>query len=269
MVLRWKPIAVFAVVVFAAALSLTTAHSASATNNSHAWWECDRSTRLWSGDLRAGYVSPPSDSWVADTPSSTPVKNSFYDRAHDAALRWDASLRAAHGSGNGIRWVGTTSSTNTANIAFRETSTWNPAMGAYVDVPASCYDSVNSASQVALPGTVYININQYSYWFSQDDTRRAFWESCSPREVSASVHYTCSKRWDLGSVMTHEVGHALGLSHPTGRSPTTNVLRSDSANCPSAVDQATMCPGDFYGAYSRTMLRILHAWDLASLNHQY
>lgn len=255
----------------AAVLGVTTlgAQPAFATNDTHAWWNCDQDAQLSSGDLRAGYISPPADTWRADTPGGTLVKNSFLDRAHDAALRWDPVLRTTHASGNGIQWVGVVGPSNPAHIAFRANPVWTPDMGAYVSVPSSCHTSVNSTTQTALPGTVYVNINQYSYWFTQDDSRRAFWESCSPHDVPPSVHYTCSKRWDLGSVMTHEVGHALGLSHPDGRSPTTNLLRSDVAGCPSAVDQATMCPGGFVGAYYRTMMRTLHSYDIASLNHQY
>lgn len=238
-----------------------------AANNTHAWFPCSWSTKLWSGAVRVGYVSPPADSWSKDTPSSPSVKNSFFDRAKDATVRWNPYLSAASSSGYGLQWVGTISSSNTAQVAFRAPSPTVSYMGGYANLPSYCFSGgMNPSYRTQLSGSVYIDIFQYSLWFSQDDSRRAFWESCNPQGVPASTHYTCSKQWDVGSVMTHELGHVLGVRHPENSS---GYNRVSAANCLSSVDQATMCSGDWHGAYYRTMQRTPHAWDSASLHHVY
>lgn len=108
--------------------------------------------------------------------------------------------------------------------------------------------------------TVYISVR--SDWFTQDDSRRALWEACP---TQGGPQYTCSKQFDFGSTLVHELGHAIGFIHH----PIAVELFHDAgsgasaaADCDNPLDQASMCtPLDDH----RTHFRTLHDWDVESL----
>lgn len=118
-----------------------------------------------------------------------------------------------------------------------------------------------------MPTLVSVQINTRPDWFSQDDSRRAYWESCT-----GFSGYTCSKRQDVGSVMLHELGHTIGLAHPShvassGHGGNAMTL----AKCAVVKDQATICQGhDAAGSgVHRTHRRTLDGWDITSIQYHY
>lgn len=124
--------------------------------------------------------------------------------------------------------------------------------------------------KTAFPGTVYIDIAVRSDWFTQDNSRRAYWEGCPSRGYVPA--YTCSKTMDAGSVMLHELGHSIGLAHPSqtdahvgGGSTAFSI-----AKCGVVNDQATMCQAANSGSPQyRTHRRTLDTWDTTSLAFHY
>lgn len=246
-------------------VAIGAAPSASAHNIPYGWWDCTQVGHLAAGPIRVGSVNLPADGY------GDGVTNSFTGRAADATGRLSSVLAAANSSGNGLKWVGTTSSSNTAAIAFRMDSLPTGVLGR-AGVDGVCRN-VHGTSVMQLSGSVYISIAIRSDWFTQDDTRRAYWEGCPGSSYSSG--YTCSKTYDFGSVALHEMGHAIGIPHPREVSDHTGSFGSGSAwalaTCTSVLDQATMCQsGDAAGggAY-RTHRRTLHSWDIASIGYLY
>lgn len=128
--------------------------------------------------------------------------------------------------------------------------------------------NISQTGQCPVHGTVgdsifsaQIYVAPRSDFFTQGSDRRALWEACPTQGGPA---YTCSKQYDFGSVMIHELGHAIGfLHHPEtvqmhdGSSGAVNL-----AKCANPLDQATMCAVlDDH----RTHFRTLDAWDVESL----
>lgn len=119
------------------------------------------------------------------------------------------------------------------DIAFRYRV---PADG----LPGATYiTTVNNAAcdlQVDNDATIArarIDIQPYTDWWTQPDSRRSAFESCYPGETS----YTCSKRFDVGETITHELGHTTRLSHPG------DVGGDAAADCTDVNIRSTMCPG--------------------------
>ena len=259
-------VALALVVTFAVAVPTLagTGFAAEAHDIRYGYWNCDQASKLVNGPVRAGYLSELPVDGYGDN-----ATNSFRDRARDAIGRMSSALAAESPSGNGLQWVGQVSSTNTAHIAFRYRSLPEGSNTVGITrVPASC--TVVHGTQSAMPGTVYIDLNVRTDWFTQGDNRRAWWEGCPSRATDAS--YTCTKRLDAGSVMTHEVGHAIGLAHPRqvdahiGSGNNTLTL----ADCSDPFDQATMCQaGDASPSFYRTHRRTLHIWDVTSIAFAY
>jgi hypothetical protein len=186
------------------------------------------------------------------------------DQAIDATARMDAALAARNPSGNGMRWVGT----NTGrHIIFSSESLESGILGE-ARVGASC--TVVHGSKKAMPVTVTIAIGVRSDWFTQDDTRRAYWEGCPGSTYAGS--YTCLKKTDVGSTMLHELGHTIGLSHP--RQVTNDGHGADAmaaGECYLTLDQATMCQASDVGSGGiyRTHRRTLHSYDFTSISYHY
>ena len=127
-------------------------------------------------------------------------------------------------------------------------------------------------------GLTIVEINLRNDWFTQENDRRALWEACTP----TSTTYTCSKWFDFGSTLTHELMHGLTLRHPedvdahTGQAnngPEANQARCSSTATWAGQDDATSCPstGDSANSESRyrSARRSLGGYDNQSIDVQY
>ncbi|GEL95102.1 hypothetical protein CCO02nite_17600 [Cellulomonas composti] len=93
---------------------LALASPASAHDIVYGWLGCSYDSKIaQDGDLEVGHVNLPADS------TNGGYLNSFTGRLSDAVSRMDAAVSANTGSGNGLRWVGKTSSANPAYIAVK------------------------------------------------------------------------------------------------------------------------------------------------------
>jgi hypothetical protein len=109
-------------------------------------------------------------------------------------------------------------------------------------------------------------------WFTQPDTMRATWERCGSDlgfSIDVSHLFLCTKLFDFGSVVAHELGHVLGLHHPDQIEPLAPGASNDARCTPpwaNALSQATMCRTTYtYRSAGRT----LDLWDLDTIRvHQ-
>lgn len=134
-------------------------------------------------------------------------------------------------------------------------------------VPTSCTVVHGAKTNISSPITVHIAVR--SDWFSQDNSRRALWENCP--NTGYSPAYTCSKKFDVGSTMTHELGHSIGLAHPSQTQAHTGTNVMGLAKCAVANDQATMCQNqDAYDSgVHRTHKRTFDGWDHTSASRAF
>jgi len=240
-------------------LALSGAGSAQAHTLPYGYIACNWAWYLPQGDIKVGQKNLPANG------SGDGVVNSFVDRAADATARIDAALVSNDGTGTGATWVGTQSG---RNVIFESADIPTAGTLGQTEMPAAC--AVIHGALQSMPATVTITIDTRSDWFTQDDSRRAYWEGCPNSAYSAT--YTCQKIQDVGSTMLHELGHAVGLHHPLEVVSSGHGSNAFSlAKCSVVNDQATMCSaGDASGSGAyRTHRRTLDGWDTTSLHYQY
>lgn len=241
--------------------SINWVESAVAHESPYGLFQCSQESKLAVDHVRVGFISPPADGW------GDGVINSFYGRAIDATTRMSSALDIASPTPHFLNWIGVISPSNTAAIAFRisELDAYGTGVLGRVNMSSTCL-TMHGTPTVAFPGSVYIDIDIRSDWFTQEDSRRALWEGCTSTST-----YTCSKMWDAGGVMLHELGHAVGIAHPQHtdqhRDSYATPKAVDLATCANALDQATMCA--FVSGDHRSHWRTLHSWDNSSLSYRY
>lgn len=242
-------------------LTVAAASPAQAGGGANGWSDCtwqNRSPADTRVRVNSANTFPPST--VQDG-----VTNSFTNRVSDAVNAWDGTM-AANGIAQGVNYV---SSGSAAEITIQYEQRNGQAFG-ITFTNSNC--TIHRRANVFMASTD-IFITPRGDWFTQDNSRRALWEACPTQGGPA---YTCSKVFDFGSTMTHELGHAVGWQyHPS------NVDAHDGnqdafgiAQCANIPSRATMCPiaggdGPTSNGDYRTERRTTHPWDSATINEHY
>ena len=203
---------------------------------------------------------------------------SFYNRLSEVTTRWGAELGAsAHGMS--MTYVGRQPADVMVNYQMdvpdaealgstRIRRRIDPIAGNHV---GSCPPQVSSNTGVlgVELGAIFdiigaeIFIQRLDTWFTQHDSRRGWWETnCNPLTVALNPPATtCTKPFDFGSTMAHELGHTLVLRHPYDVAGGTAA-----AHCSDIPWRATMCGGP---QAFRSERRTLETYDIQTLRtHQ-
>ena len=186
-------------------------------------------------------VYPPAPDVIRDG-----VINSFRSRVYDAIQRWSPHYASAAPNPKGYFWLNDGNGAN--NLLFQ--ASYPTAGGALGETAiARTIDSgvlvtFDRCPRNDLGNTRYtlsrtqIRWKTFNYWFTQDDTRRALWEACGADFTSS---YTCQREYDVGSLVTHEIGHTFQLEHADSH----QTAASRGCFRPSAPNgdpwQSTMC----------------------------
>ena len=110
----------------------------------------------------------PADGW------GDGVKNSFVDRIADSVSRWNAALASAGRTG---RLVPATTSDERISIYYQTISGVARGITAInLDLsPEFCVLNDGSGSDPVFSAQIYVTV--LPYWFTQDDSRRSYWET--------------------------------------------------------------------------------------------
>ena len=128
-------------------------------------------------------------------------------------------------------------------------------------------------------GVAQVRINRRADWFTQDNSRRRYWEQACPN----GAVYTCSKWFDFGSTLLHEMLHALVLFHPqsvhahVGASgtdgPQANTAHCNSTPAFDGSDDSTICPSGGAEPTAETRYessrRTVSQYDLDTITRHY
>ena len=143
------------------------------------------------------------------------VLNSFNNRINQAIATWNAAL-------NNAGYVVPTDvlrMTDPCGAPQIEVTQYQFGSGSSLWGDATSYSQsgVNSCVMHSTSndwlGFAHIRTDVHDDWWTQEDSRRAYWEDCPARNYLPA--YTCSKDRDFESLLAHELGHALGRSRLT------------------------------------------------------
>jgi hypothetical protein len=258
--LRQRPAAAVALAL-ALVLSVVAVEPASAHQDTRNWRNC--SYQYLARNIIVGY--DPAFAFPA-AGTGDGVTNSFTDRIYDAVHkggRWSDQIKATgmvieNGAPAGMWYNG--GSPVDVKIQYVDLTSGAAGTTSYA---ASC--TIHGTPNSVHIGATTIKIDYSNYWFTQDDTRRSYWEGCPGRGDTTS--YTCAKNYDFGSVITHELGHATGMAdvhlidgHLGNNGATT------AAACSNPAAQATMCNN--VGTYASAQ-RTPDTYDINSLKRHY
>lgn len=205
------------------------------------------------------------------------VINSFRDRMVDSADEWTRSAIQPRGIRHNLRYFDDVNAARQVNLRYRRPDNGTPYATTMVD-STGC--GVHGFNRAQIP-RITIDVNPRGDWFTQDNSRRTYWEqNCL---AGTGPAYTCGKIYDFGSTLMHEFGHVFVLDHPDAvdaahgvaccDGPDNNRARCWSHRNHGSATQATMCFADAPGPTSenrwRAERRTLDLYDSESLARHY
>jgi len=251
----------------------------SAPGDRLAWTTCSWTYEEAVGDDITYYIDQDgTDAMPADVVNPAGVINSFEDRIQDAAAQWRTHMIL---QGIDHLLVQAVPGEGIVEVHYQAFGDGDTPARTGVLVDAGCSDPgpstfvVHGADNLLLDAT--IDIEPETFWFTQDDTRRAFWETQCP----AAGGYTCSKTFDFGGTIVHEFGHVLGLEHPeyvdlhrgevVGEGAASNLAKCISHPNHDGTAQASMCAslGFALHPHYRSERRTPETYDSDTLERHY
>lgn len=215
-----------------------------------AWYDCTWTTRE---RLNQAVVVRNDGSFPAPVQNPSGVTNSFRDRMVDASDRWTVNMQL-NGISTTLRYFDGTGSLDIL-LEYRDLGANALGRTGWTFRSGSGCDLHGTSDADLLRSTVTVAFR--SDWFTQDDSRRAGWEGCSLDS------YSCSKHMDFGSLITHELGHAIGSAHSQDADGhNRNGSSSAEAQCSDSRLYATMCSGLVAHTSAK---RTLHHYDIETL----
>lgn len=262
-----RPLTLLSTLVLAAtALTLTGAPKAEAHNFTYGWWGCSHAGTLNSRSVNLSYTN--TNPFPADG-TGDGVQNSWKNRVSASAASWNSALRAARPQGGGraygLNFPGTVFANADIAINYIGNAPAGAALGLTFIPNCNMEASGIHTARFAMSKPVEINIYGRLDYFTQNNDRISYWEGCTSRGDTTS--YTCSKIFDGGGTIIHELGHALSIPHPEDVDAHIgggSTAARSAALCSNAFDKHTMCANP---TQRRANFRTLESWDLTSLGY--
>lgn len=263
-------------VLAAVALSLAPTAAAHPGDNAYSWTGC---SWVWLENSGIPIVARQDANFqFPATVVRDGVVNSFRDRMVDSADEWTRSAIQPRGIRHNLRYFDGVNEARQVNLRYRSSVFGGEAYATTMIDTTGC--DVHGFGRARI-NRVTIDVYPRTDWFTQDNSRRTYWEQQCPG--GTGTPYTCGKVYDFGSTIMHEFGHVFRITHPDAvdaahgegccDGPDNDRARCWNHRNHGAAAQATMCYADEPGAQSenrwRTERRTLDFYDSESLARHY